>query len=165
MLITIHGRPIAKKNSRNIFYKYGKLINTPSDAYHKFEKDALQQLVDSKVTRIAGVDEKRRAIYKCSGMFSGKVFINYIFHLKGLGNIDGDNIQAGINDILQKAGVISNDRNMREWHGKIIENSKEWKTEIAITPIEDYVMPVEYMLLKQQAYPLIEVIPGQLIIE
>lgn len=112
------------------------IVSLPSKAYEKFEKETIKKFLDDGIITVSGVSDKREPIYASKiGSFSEKVFIDYKFHLRGLGNQDGDNIQAGINDILELAGFLTNDRNMREWHGKIIEGAKDWVTEVEIIPL------------------------------
>lgn len=135
MTLTIIGRPISKKNSRRIFMRGRYPVNLPSEAYEKFEQLALDQLIKLGLTKFTGFDEKKNKVYASPVAIATKCHINYIFHLKGLGNQDGDNIQAGINDILQKAGIIINDRQMRSWHGEIIEGAPEWKTFVEIVEL------------------------------
>ncbi len=132
MTVTILGRPFSKKNSRRIFGSGAFKRNLPSKAYEGFEKEAINQLIRLGLTKLSGFDEKRRPIYKSPVAISNKCAINYTFHLRGAGNQDGDNIQSGINDILQKAGILLNDRQMRKWSAEIIEGSKEWYTEVEI---------------------------------
>lgn len=115
---TLTGRPISKKNSRRIFRRGRKLVNIPSSAYEKWENHALVQLM--------GVEKPR---------ISTPVHIEYIFTFKGKMQSDLDNIEAGINDILEKAGIIEDDVLIE---GKSVprvkRGAKDWMTEIIITP-------------------------------
>ena len=135
MTITIKGRPISKKNSRRIFMRGRYPTSLPSEAYVRFEKEAIKQLELAALTYFDGYDDKKNKLYKSPVAISNKCHINYVFHLKGLGNVDGDNLQAGINDILQKAGIILNDRQMRSWSGEIFEGCDDWQTFIEITEL------------------------------
>lgn len=118
LCLTLLGRPISKKNSKSLIKVKGRIIPISSKQYRAFEKDALKQL--------------ERAQTK---FFSGKVFVNYVFYMKGKLSSDGDNLEAGINDILQKAGIIVDDKNITEWHGKKVEGCEDWKTEVTIKPL------------------------------
>lgn len=109
-LIVIKGRPISKKNSRRNF----KNVSLPSVAYQTFEADALKQL------------EK----YRCK--FEGLVHVKYVFHIKGRYRVDVDNLVAGVNDVLEKAGIISNDNNIDAIEARKINGAKDWLTEIVI---------------------------------
>lgn len=113
MLITIEGRPISKKNSRRNFGH----VSLPSEAYCKFEKEALKQLKDVK--------EKH----------TGPMSVSYSFFMKGRLDSDIDNMIAGVNDILQKAGIIDDDKNIQEIEAVKWAENKDWRTEITITSL------------------------------
>lgn len=132
MNITITGRAISKKNSKQIIRAGTRMLLIPSKQYKTFEKDALQQLVDQGLTDLVGKDE-----YMPVKMFTTPIKVDYIFHMKGKMDSDGDNMEAGINDILQKSGIIQNDSLIREWTGKKIPLCLQWKTEITITTLPD----------------------------
>lgn len=115
MNISIIGRPISKKNSRR---NYGK-VSLPSVAYVKFEKLALVQIETAiKIDKLKQI--------------KGNVIILYKFFMKGKLDSDCDNMIAGINDILQKSGLIENDKFITEGWFKKISNNKDWRTEIKI---------------------------------
>ena len=116
--LTIFGRPISKKNSKRIF-RYGSRIGIhPSSAFNNFESNALSQLA------------------QCRLRYDGLLEVHYIFHLKGKMRIDADNAMAGINDILQKASVISDDKNIIAGNFRLLLGCKDWKTEIQIIPLD-----------------------------
>ncbi len=117
--ITIKGRVISKKNSKQIFRnRYtGKPFIKSSDAYSDFENDALKQLCN------------------CKACFFGKVRVDYVFEVKGQMRIDVDNAIASINDILQQAGVIDDDNNVVKGSFEKINGMKEWNTHIEISKI------------------------------
>jgi Holliday junction resolvase RusA-like endonuclease len=88
----------------------------PSNAYLKFEKDALEQL--------------RKIKYK----YRSDVDVSYTFTYKGKLWTDVDNAIAGLNDILQKAGVLDDDKQIKS--GTFIVNTgKDWKTDIEISSL------------------------------
>lgn len=113
-MIKIIGRPISKKNHR-IPLRNG--MNIPSKSFRSFEKQALYQLLE--------VRERH----------TGKVHVDYIFQMKGKIDTDCDNMIGGINDILQKAGIIDNDKNITEGSFKKIPGNKDWITTIEIFDI------------------------------
>lgn len=120
MNITIHGRPISKKNSKQIIPKRGTggFFILPSKAWKTFEKDALQQL----------------QAYE-RPFFSVPVRVNYKFSFKGNMSTDVDNAMGGINDILQMAGILADDKFVRRGDFDVITGCEDWKTELIITPI------------------------------
>lgn len=89
-----------------------------SPAYQKFEKSALEQL--------KSVREKYR----------GNVDVSYSFTYKGKLWTDCDNAIAGLNDILQKSGIIEDDKQIKSGTF-IVETGKDWKTDIQISSISD----------------------------
>jgi Holliday junction resolvase RusA-like endonuclease len=110
MKIVIEGRPISKKNHRRNFGH----TSLPSVAYAKFQQHALWQL--------KGLKEK----------FNGEVIVNYIFYMKGRLDTDCDNMIGGVNDILQDAGIIDNDKNIIAGSFRKIPGNKDWKTILEI---------------------------------
>jgi Holliday junction resolvase RusA-like endonuclease len=114
--ITIYGRPISKKNSKQVINIKGRLIPISSKAYRQFEKDALKQMVSVK-------------------QVASPYMVRYVFHMKGRMDADIDNLIAGINDILQEAGWINDDKNIRAIDAIKIPLCDEWKTVISIKTI------------------------------
>ena len=108
--ITILGRPASKKNNRRNFGK----VSLPSLAYEKFRETALWQL---KIVK---------------DRFDTPVFIDYHFYQKGRLSQDSDNAQASINDVLQEAGIISDDTLITEGHFKKSGGYKDWSTTVEI---------------------------------
>lgn len=118
MKIELFGKVISKKNSKQVGRnRYtNKIYVTASDAWKTFEKDALYQL-------------KR---YRAKEHFEGPIKIYYSLFYKDKGWLDIDNAVTSINDLLQKATIIRDDRDIKEAHIYIIEGHKEWKSEIII---------------------------------
>lgn len=125
MIIEIDGRVIAKKNSRQLGYRGGRMVNFPSKRYSEFKESALWQLKKYK--------EKIKPPY----------FIRYCFFIKGKMDADADNLQASINDILQDAGIIENDRLIYGFAGEKIVGEKEFKTMIEILTYEKKEQPTK----------------------
>ena len=115
-MITIYGRPISGKNHKRAFMRGKYPVLLPSAAYGKFEKLALEQL------------RKYKEHYK------GDLDVEYIFTYKGKLWTDADNAIAGINDILQKSGIIDDDKQIKSGTF-IVGTGKDWKTEIGITEL------------------------------
>jgi Holliday junction resolvase RusA-like endonuclease len=112
--IVINGRVASLKNSKQIFWRNGKIIFTSSKAWKSFEELALWQL------------KKYNAI-----KFNRDVDIDYIFEMKG-NCIDIDNAITGINDLLQKAGIIDDDKNIINITARKKIGCKDYVTRIVI---------------------------------
>lgn len=116
-MITILGRPISKKNSKSVFMRGRYPVVLSSKAYLKFEKNALEQLK------------------KCKERYTRNVDVSYTLNYKGLLWTDADNSIAGLNDILQKSGILLDDKQITS--GTFIVNTgcKEWSSQIEITQV------------------------------
>ncbi len=122
--LLIVGRPISKKNSRLWIKRGVKRFLVPSEAYSTFESDAILQI-------------RKQLRGKRGPIFSGNVHVEYEFRMKGLIRADADNLMAGINDILQKAGVIADDNFITDGCFKKISGCKDWETTVIImSPID-----------------------------
>lgn len=108
MMISIPGRVPSKKNSRRQFLnrKTGKRFSVPSAAFERYKTDAL-----------ASILPKRRKILldRPDPPYS----VRYVFRMTGKAATDVDNMVASINDILQDAELIEDDRE--------IEHIEAWK--------------------------------------
>ena len=113
MKIVIYGRPISKKNSKQLIPCRGRMIMISSKAYHQFRKDALKQIVDH---------------IQIAPPYS----VKYHFEMKGKFSTDIDNMIAGINDILQEAGAITDDKYITNITATKISGCDEWLSEIII---------------------------------
>lgn len=91
------------------------MIPISSKAYIKFEKDALEQLLSQKQVK-----------------FDNFITVDYAFYIQGKYHVDVDNLIAGINDILEKSGIIKNDDNIVSGCFKKIGGSAGWSTKITI---------------------------------
>lgn len=113
--ITITGRPIVKKNSKQVFKTNGRIIVTTSKAYKRFEAEALQQLLTAR-------------------KHTGLVSVHCDFYVKGKYRVDGDNLYTSITDILQEAKIIQDDVHIMRgsWHK--IPGCSGWSTKITIEP-------------------------------
>ena len=113
---TITGRPISKKNSKQLIRVGGRIVPISSKAYLRFEKDALMQLLPYRKYR-----------------FNRTIKVEYHFYIQGKYHVDGDNLMAGINDILQKSGIILDDDLIIEGCFKKYGGSAGWSTKISIS--------------------------------
>ena len=114
----IKGRPASKKNSKQIFRVGNRTIIAPSTAYTRFEKYALEQLLP----------------YRAKGTFTGPIRVVYYFYQLGRLSQDVDNAMASINDVLQKSGIIDDDKNIKQGSFFICSADK-WFTEVVIESI------------------------------
>jgi len=117
--ITLLGRVASKKNSKRIFInqRTGKPIVKSSEAYENFEQMALWQLKS------------------CRARFDCPVRVNYVFELQGKQDIDADNAMASVNDVLQMAGVLVNDKSIVAGSFEKIAGCAEHKTLLEIVEI------------------------------
>ena len=127
MKITLLGRAISKKNNRRNFNH----TSLPSVAFEKFHHSAMAQL-----------------LYKGYKKFTKPVFIDYVFYMKGKMDSDTDNMEGGINDILQDAGILENDKLIIEHHCKKIAGNKEFVTELSIVPFSQVGVDNDYVISK-----------------
>ena len=116
-MITILGRPISKKNSKRVFMRGRYPVVISSEAYTKFERSALEQLKKTKEKHNRDVD------------------VVYLLYYKGKLFTDADNAIAGLNDILQKSGIIKDDKQIKSGTFRVITGEKDWKSEIDINDL------------------------------
>jgi Holliday junction resolvase RusA-like endonuclease len=118
--LTIAGRPIAKKNSKRIFARGGRVIALPSAAYEKFKTSAVAQLKQQM----------------------GKVYIDQYCHLdlifcvQGKYHVDLDNLISSVCDLLQDAGVIKDDDLFDSIYAKKIGGCGGWSTKVILETYE-----------------------------
>lgn len=115
MEIVIQGRVISKKNN----VRYNRGFATHSKSWFRFEREALHELGKLKLKYI-------KPPYK----------INYTFYMKGRGATDVDNMIAGINDILQKAGVIEDDKHVHSGGFDKVLNSDSYYTVVNVESLK-----------------------------
>jgi len=119
-VIKIPGRPVTKKNSIMARCVNGKPVIFQSKAYRDFEKTALQSLADYQGPR-----------------FTGPVQVKATYWLADNRHPDLNNLMAATADILEKAGIIRNDRDIISWDGsRILGVSHNPRTEIVITSMD-----------------------------
>lgn len=89
-------------------------MNRPSSAYEQFRQDALKQLT-------------------LRGKVEPPYQISYTFYMKGKMDTDLDNMIAGVNDILQEKGIITNDKAIMRYPNSVkIPGQSDWKTVLEI---------------------------------
>lgn len=93
------------------------MVRLPSVAYEKWERNALAQLQGQPQPG-----------------YTTAVHIRYEFRFKGRLETDLDNAEAGINDILEKAGIITNDKLIKAKTVPWQQTGADWVTKITITP-------------------------------
>lgn len=116
----VKGRPISKKRN----YKQtrtGRMYL--SSAWRRWEEKALWQLKSYKERHI------------------GNIKVNYVFEMKGKLDTDIDNLVVGINDILQEAGIIDDDKNIMVVDARKYRGFKDWVTHIEITKLDEETRP------------------------
>lgn len=110
-MITVTGRVISKKNN----HAGGGRFFITSKAYKEFETATLWQL------------KKVREVY------SEEVSIRLSFQMKGRLDTDLDNMVTSIIDVLQKAGIIVNDKKIVEINAEKTHGHSDFLTIINIT--------------------------------
>lgn len=123
---TIIGRPISKKNSRRFIRRGRATISLPSEAYKKYELSIIEQSSDWG----AMPDEATAIILESE------------IHMKGnMGSrTDLSNMVQGIEDALERAGVIANDVLIHEHRTKKFWGASDWKAHVKLIPAskDDY---------------------------
>lgn len=95
-------RIIAKKNSKQVVNNGGRIFVISSKAYREFEETTVQLLGYTVSPKIGAT---LKPPYTCS----------YDIYFKGRYEADLDNLIASINDCIEKAGIIENDKYIREY--------------------------------------------------
>jgi len=110
----IVGRPITKKNGR---VNTGRGFTVASKAYRDWERDACWQL-------------------KSERAYDGKLSVNILFEMKGKLDADLDNLTTSVLDMLQKAGIIGDDKYVVEMKTIKKHGYKDWATNIEIEELK-----------------------------
>ena len=113
-MIKITGRPISKKRNYRRSGNGGLYLSV---TWHRWADKALWELKKYK--------EK----------YTGPIKVEYTFQMKGKLNTDLDNLQAGVNDLLQDAGIIDDDKNIISVTANKYSGFKDWVTLVEITPL------------------------------
>jgi len=102
MKLTLYGKPITKKNSMRIISCGGRPRLIQSKAYVEYETDCLRQIANRQEP------------------LTGKTHVNCQYWLKDRRIPDLLNLLQATADILEKAGIIDNDKNIRSFDGSRI---------------------------------------------
>lgn len=114
-MIVILGRPATKKNSGRIVRcgKFPKLL--PSKAYEEYEQSALWQLK------------------ACRERYDGPVSVKALYWMPDRRSWpDWSGLTQATGDILQKAGIIRNDRDIVHWDGTRIAGVDKQRPRVEI---------------------------------
>lgn len=119
----IPGRPATKKTGQRIIRVAGRPIIAPSKAYCDYEDWAILNL--------------RR---QCKEHFLGKVAIQATWAMPNRASWpDWCGLAQGLGDILEKAGIIENDRLIEHWDGsRIIVDKNNPGVKITISEITPF---------------------------
>lgn len=101
--VTILGIPRSKKNNRE--WKGGRLAQ--SDAWRRYEKDSIPQIRTAR----------------CRCFLNGRpLHVVAIYYMPSFRKDEPDpvNLMGGTADLLEKGGIIANDRQIRFWDGSHI---------------------------------------------
>lgn len=107
MTIILKGRVISKKNNR---IASNNRYFTTSKRYKEWENEALWQLKGKKLT--------------------SQTDIQIVFHMKGKLDADLDNLVTSTLDVLQKSGVLENDKTITHIDAYKVPGNEDWWTEI-----------------------------------
>lgn len=132
---TIYGQPRSKKNSQQVAFNKstGRRFIRQSDAYLKYEKEALQQIREKGVADL-GIDYP--------------VNVRCRFFREDRRRCDLTNLLEAIDDIMVTAGVIADDNyNIIMGHdgSRVFYDKEKPRTEVLITregeepPNDDYI--------------------------
>jgi Holliday junction resolvase RusA-like endonuclease len=124
MQIVIYGQPITSKNSINLVdigkqcpccRRKAKSIPLPSTAFKRYEKAAKEQL----------------RLY--SGKYIGPVEVSCKYWLQTAREPDLTNLMEATHDILEHAGIIDNDKNIKSVDGSRIMGKDATNPRVEIT--------------------------------
>jgi Holliday junction resolvase RusA-like endonuclease len=102
-----------------MFVRGGRLVSLPSKPYENFRELAMYQLKKYHQT------------------YSGPIYIDMVFNIKGKYRVDLDNLVTAILDILQDAKVIDDDNNVIHLTASKHNGADEWSTNIVINQVGD----------------------------
>ena len=120
--ITLPGRPITKKNSQRIVTnrKTGRPMVIQSEQYIRYETECLWRLKQYRGPK-----------------FKSQVEVRALFYMPSKQRPDLTNCMQSVADILEKAGVIENDRNIVSWDGtRLLIDKEEPRVDIEIRRVE-----------------------------
>lgn len=116
--LTLHGAPRTKKNHGSVRMVGSRRLHVPSEAYMRWRDGALMQIPAR--TRLP--DQP----YNCCAL---------IFRDRAAGDAVG--YYQAIADMLEEAGVVSNDRLIEAWDGsRLLKDARRPRVELTLTPLE-----------------------------
>lgn len=118
MVYTIEGRVISKKNNWMPLRRGNRIMSVPHSRWKKFEREQLPDLKKQK---------GRRKTLKQN------IFVDMTFLMKGKGASDLDNMVTSVLDLLQKAEIIADDKEVIYLTARKIADQPEYMTEIALS--------------------------------
>lgn len=118
----IPGRPYVKKNTKRVFGSGAKKRVVYSPEFLRWQTTALSVLKQTKTRRLS--------------ILSGGLHASYTFHFKNRsGEADVSNLIEGIQDCLQTASIIENDKQIFSLDAKKIFDGTE-KTVVKLYALE-----------------------------
>lgn len=125
---TLYGRPISKKNSRQIFVLRGRMMNLPSKAYAKYAKEAAKQ-----ISYMGLVRKYPEVVFPIPHQLKA----TFLIYLKGSLDIDLSNAIQGVEDIMTENGIIVDDKLiMSLGDSEKIPKQKDWRVDVRLEVIE-----------------------------
>lgn len=119
--LIVPGKAMILKNHKRIFGRGRRKIVLPSERYLAWEKEAMLHV--ARQMTVSGINHP--------------VFVDYKFYLKNFqGEPDASNLVEGIQDVLQKAGVLVNDKLVRKFTAEKIFGEGDARTELEIFKYE-----------------------------
>lgn len=121
--LTLKGRPITKKNSQiPIKTKSGKFFIIQSKQYRAYEKECLWQIKEQLII----LSLQQRLPKPVLFPIIGKIQLQALYYMPDRRRPDLLNLLQATADIVEKAKVIENDRDIVSFDGsRIMEVSKE----------------------------------------
>lgn len=118
-------RVISKKNSKRWVWAQGRKYLLPSEAFQAFEEEALQIIRYMIFPKIKAPLKPWQHI---------PITASYQFFMKGNGWADLDNLIASVNDVMEKGGLIENDKHIRRYKEpvEIIGNQPAFSAKITL---------------------------------
>jgi hypothetical protein len=117
MRLVIHGAPRTKKTSNRVMKFGGRLKVVPSEAWCAWRDIAVQQIAGRRAP--AGP-------LNCTALF---------YRAARVGDATG--FYQGLADVLQEAGVVTDDKHIVAWDGsRLLADSRNPRVELTLTPLE-----------------------------
>lgn len=127
LAFTVSGAPRAKKNSMRLVKHRGRIIPIPSKAWMKWASEALIRTGAIETQLRLNATETIRVPVNCRALF----------YCDTARSVDIVNLMEGLADLLEKRGVIENDRQIIQWDGtrKFIDRENP-RVEVVLEAVE-----------------------------